>query len=178
MPSEIILSEEGSHLGTPAAGTLGLYCYGPSKQLYMVDDTGDHSPVGLINGSITHAMLTTNIVDDLTIGTGVPGFVKRQGGDPADWAVVGTTNYTNINPRMFSGAIRWTGSATIGDNQIVTMPTAFSNKFHFFAQCTSNTDIAVIPVVTSASAGLIIWVSFTATTHTQLDFVWWAVGPE
>lgn len=79
-------------------------------------------------GSVNTAALAADSVDDTKAGDRVPQFYRRQGGDPADWAIEGTNNYTPGAVRMQGGIAPLTlpSGGSFGE-VTVTFPVPFSS---------------------------------------------------
>ena len=127
--------------------------------------------------------IENDAVDDTKVGNRVPQFYRRQG-DGVSWQDPGTTTYTPTAVRQQGGTIQWTGGAASSGSITVNYPVAFSNAPLVFASCLKaasagniNTGISVNGVF-PAFAFKIGWLDTTGALHTELDFMWFAVGPQ
>lgn len=133
----------------------------------------------LADGSVdTTARLANDIVDDTKVGNRVPQFYRRQGGSATDWSTQGTTTQTPTTVRMQAGVKRWTGASATSGNMIVTFPTAFSNPPIVFPKESGSVGAWSAPSAITATQFQLNWATQTGDNRTQIDFNWFAVGPE
>ncbi len=123
--------------------------------------------------AVTAAKIDSDAVGIAAIGTMVPGFLGRQGGNATDWTIAGTNNYTSgLNVRTQCGVVAVATAGLVS----VTFPVAFSNKPVVFATAWLTTSYAGIGVVTTSGASLYLY-DHTGSAETG-DISWLAIGPE
>lgn len=131
---------------------------------------------------IDTAELAADSVDDTKAGDRVPQFYRRQGGSATVWSAQGTTTYTPGAVRMQAGSIRWTGGSAPFGTVSVTFPVAFGNvpivnAIAFGFVVTAQVIVNVTTTLTASGMDL-VWTDWGAGNHTQVDILWFAVGPE
>lgn len=137
----------------------------------------------LDNLGVTLAKLAADSVDDTKAGNRVAQFYRRQGGDASDWSVPGTTTRTPTAVRDQAGVIRYSGTSASFGQQAVTFPQAFSQppivNITPLAHQTGNTTGISASILSVTSTGFVIWFEvLDATSRTNIDFHWRAIGAE
>ena len=119
---------------------------------------------------------------DERVGREYPNMVEREGGG-AGWDAVGTVWYETKGVKQVVGADQWTGAADVSGTNDVVFNHAFSQTPLVLVTGPNNTSPpsnVVIGVSAVSTAGFTwAWVSTDgATTYTELDVTWMAIGDE
>lgn len=153
----------------------------------LVTNGNSHDHNGGDGAQIPTGGIADNAVDDLKVGNRVPQFYRRQGGDPDDWSIQGTTSRTPAMVRMQSGvrqvsisALAYTGSVAI------TFPTAFSQKPFILADAVwngtniFNGDVWGVDITNLTASGctLTLRVNNPPDSGITANIHWLAIGTE
>jgi hypothetical protein len=132
-------------------------------------------------GAVGNSELASDAVDDTKVGSRVPQFYRRQGGDTSDWSVAGTTTYTPTTVRMQAGAVDVVFSAQTSKTFSITFPTAFSNKPLVICSIKSDDSpaaSAMVYVTSSSTTGFNGTVYCNGSNSDTWTVQWLAIGPE
>ena len=179
---------DGPHTGVVVLSELedgAVSGYPLISQGNMLDGGPTYSPVntaGIYNDAVTYAKL----------GGGAAKVQYRQGGDPDDWTVPGTTDYdltaTNINTQVGTEDVTVPGSS--GSNPwkhkaqlVVTFPTGFSQPPVVLASVTTGATVSGdqylkggVEVVTITNTGFTCYVGINTDNDRTVTINWVAIG--
>ena len=106
---------------------------------------------------------------------------NRQGGDPTDFHMHGTTNYVPTNQKIQIGVGEWSsgGAPANSGSFTITFPVAFSDTPMLFLNCMindSNSPIVFVVTVISNSTAEVSW-TMSETGASDVQYSWMAIGP-
>jgi hypothetical protein len=129
----------------------------------------------LDDGANTNAKIANDAVDDTKVGARVPQLIRRQGGNAANWATIGTATYTPDAVRMQVGRIN--DGAASATSFTVTFPIAYSAIPVVFVQSGDFNAGAVIGINNVTTTGFVANV-INKSLSNAMGHYWLAIGPE
>lgn len=132
-------------------------------------------------GQVATAGVANDAIDDTKVGNRVPQFIRRQGGNSANWGTAGTSNYTPGMVRMQSGSIQVTHPGGSQSSTVsVTFPVAFSQVPQVFLT-TAVSDYYLAHkffYITATEFSFNMLTVDGASVSSPYTVQWLAVGPE
>jgi len=178
-------SEDVAEMISPVDG-LSLVRNGTSLEF------GQLTSNGIADDAVDTDQIADDAVDDVKLGSRVPKFTDRQGGDATDWNSPGASNYTPGNIRAYAGATEvlitsWYTTNVYNNDYLVTLPGSLSKPIIFtaflsIATTPPESPVQVYSVIAEAldnnHIGIHAYRAVGSSSYATIRIAWLAIGPE